>query len=892
MNMKTNLNDLDNASSCKIRRNFQMETRKAINKDVLERSYVAKNVIKQCLTGQMTMQEVNDTIDVFFAESDYPTNETKRIFSEEMKACVERYITCEKRTPSLVRAQEITIFGVDVMVNPDMVFATPTGLEIVKIKYSKSGYVKQKKKGSASIMPEDSLEMYALLQYGRSFIKAGCAATVTASVYHLRKKNDSPAKGVFDLDFFDEKGQNVISLTDTYAASNIPTELDDKMKIKYKAFKEGQDMECNEKRCKHCDLYPICSFKKAPKAIVSENKVKKIGAINLTKEQAAVVNFDKGVTRINAGAGAGKTLVVSLRAVELMNKGVLPSEIALLTYTNNGANEMRERIQAYNNEFGTGCDISEMTISTFNSFGDSIIKKYFELLGFEKSPTLIDDVEKAGIIAEMLKGETFEKLDMRNFSMNTKDVKGALTMTKKIFDIMKANNLDEFETDKIWGLLDYNTRFISRADVEKVAELNCEYVYKLRNECLMEFADQELLVFELMNTKPDLFENMGIKHIIVDEYQDSNEGQLNFIKLMVNTSSFTSLMVVGDDDQSIFGFRNTSPEYIINFFNYIGMQGQDFYLLNNYRSTPEIIDFANKLSAMNKNRVIKSLIATKDSGKPVVERHFNKTKELEECIVEKIKGNLKDGIRPEDIAYIASTKAELLKMASLLREEGISTVLLNPENLIENSKVKAALEMVKAYNNPELTACIINFMNCAAEGKLLEIDQKSITEKVAEIQEYFKQIKALPELQRKIEFISFLKSIDDEDEVYEAFIETIERKATMKQITTYCHDFELYGENVAIKRVSNYSGVVLTTAHSSKGLEWDIVYNNISKYWTPAIARNEQLREEKRRLFFVSSTRAREELFILGTKVAYGKDGDETYNQFLIETCNILGQEF
>jgi len=137
-----------------------------------------------------------------------------------------------------------------------------------------------------------------------------------------------------------------------------------------------------------------------------------------------------------------------------------------------------------------------------------------------------------------------------------------------------------------------------------------------------------------------------------------------------------------------------------------------------------------------------------------------------------------------------------------------------------------------------------------------------------------------------------LKGIDVEDEIYQAFLEKLSYRRSMSELITYCADFERYGKKLTIRRQHDYAGVVLTTAHSSKGLEWPIVYNSISKYYGERESKQKPAREEKRRLLFVSATRARDELYITGLYTAFGKKDDRTYNAFLKESYDAVGQEF
>ena len=145
--------------------------------------------------------------------------------------------------------------------------------------------------------------------------------------------------------------------------------------------------------------------------------------------------------------------------------------------------------------------------------------------------------------------------------------------------------------------------------------------------------------------------------------------------------------------------------------------------------------------------------------------------------------------------------------------------------------------------------------------------------------------------------MKMLKTIDEnEDEVYESFLATLERKQSTSQVFKYCNDFKNFGSSAAYRRTHNYPGVVLTTAHSSKGLEWQIVFNMISKYDGPELYRGSKesrmMVEERKRLLFVSMTRARDELIITGQFVSHGKRGEYTYNQFLEAAYECVGQHF
>lgn len=225
--------------------------------------------------------------------------------------------------------------------------------------------------------------------------------------------------------------------------------------------------------------------------------------------------------------------------------------------------------------------------------------------------------------------------EMENLKANEAYLKGGLAITKKIFDIFKSNRIVSITDETLEFVLkklDVDKKNITRETLEKLMLLYQEYNKKLIEENYLEYADQEWMVIDLYRMIPEYFRSTGIKHVIVDEFQDSNLRQLSIIKCLCQSSVITSLMVVGDDAQAIYGFRDTSPKNIIHFFDLMCCQGQDFNLLANFRSVPGVINFANKILRNNKEKMEKNLVATRpDNGMiPVVQGYLSE-RVLREC---------------------------------------------------------------------------------------------------------------------------------------------------------------------------------------------------------------------------------------------------------------------
>ena len=431
-------------------------------------------------------------------------------------------------------------------------------------------------------------------------------------------------------------------------------------------------------------------------------------------------------------------------------------------------------------------------------------------------------------------------------------------------------------------------RFVGSTGLSALLSLYEDYDKRLKEENLLQFADQEPLMLGFLDRHPDYLDELGYRHIIVDEFQDSNDTQLEIIRRLISTKCFKSLKVVGDDSQSIYGFRNTTPENILHFFEKIGKVGEDLYLTENRRSTPEILELANKINALNKDRVDKDMIPVRESGKKPVVRGFHDKKTEYRYISERIKDLIDSGYQPEDIAFIAFKKTELVALGAELTQAGIPWVMMSPLPYMENANVKAALSLAEAFYQPESDLLYFNYLVAKYHGDIFH--KKSMTELRLEVDEMKKTFMSIDQLEipyQRVLFHKFLDALKEEDEIYQAFLDLVYANEDLQSELEYIRNFSIYGKNAGKKMEQKYQGVVLTTAHSSKGLEWKAVFNSISGYDSASLhtsgPKHQKKVEEARRLLFVSMTRARDLLYITGQYVAYGPKDDRTYNQFLRE---------
>ena len=893
------MSEFRNSDTCAKAREFE-DLRFESEKNIyFENAVIVKDIMKMCLTKEADISEIADLVDQGIG-GNFETAETGDARKKQLTKCIERAVRGEKRTPKFYPEKIIEIEDYDVKVKPDVVFEDGNSIELVLYKAGKPA-VKQSDTGKNTVYKEKPL--YLLLQYGKTLVDEGDTKKIIASYYYMKKTTDSK-KSTWDGDFFSGEGGNIVSLEETYSntdvARNLPSELDRKFKEQFEEYTIGH--ECSGDECKGCFLNANCNYVKAPD-LQEKKEVKKRAKIQLSDAQQKVVSFNNGVCRVNAGAGAGKTECVSENYKEKIMAGVKVDEILMITFTDAGANEMKDRVAGKLLAEGIAVSPSDINAMTFNTFAYNIVRDKFSDVGFHKAPAVIDDVRQAVIVTQLLDETKVSGLDYLNYKMNQPTCRGALACAIKTFDLIKSKQIDLDAVDAFDKLKDFLQengyyRFMSDQSIDELIDMYRDYDERLKEDALITFADQEPLAFKILEIYPDYLEQFGFKHIIVDEFQDSNDIQLNMIRKLTDVSTFESLMVVGDDSQSIFGFRDTSPENMIHFYEKLGKNGTDLFLVENHRSVPEILELANKVNDLNKEKIDKDLVAARPSEekKPIVRGFFQKEEEYK-YITENVKKLIDQGYEPEDIAFIAATKKELVTMGAYLSDAGIPWVMMNPMPLMENSRVVAALSLAQAFYQPEATELYFNYLVAKYDGEILNLlTTEEIMNEVEDMKQEFRNIDLKEIGYQRIIFHEYLDVIRGTDEVYAYFLDLLYQNEDLQSELEYTQNFKKFGEGCAKKMEQSYKGVVLTTAHSSKGLEWKAVFNSITDYDGKSLhgrtRKKDSQIEEKRRLLFVSLTRARDLLWVTGQYVAYGSRDDRTYNQFLKELYDLTGQEY
>lgn len=865
-----------------------------------ESKFARQRFVTEVITGKLTGSirfSTESLINTFYEFLDMPTETTKQMQAKDDIRDIERYLHCEYRRPVINGHPVVDLCDTGFECQMDFMFK---GYQTIKTNKHKEGrkwvydeetvFVleavrlftgKPTVKESSKILDtgiSTRLELYVMLKAMEHIAKEeypGQQIMLRASYYFLQKEREDDKK--YSEEFFDGKGGNVITLQ-SYV--NDMSNVDKTFEPQMKEFLKGQSV--SSEKCKTCRSRVLCEYYDAAEPLTEEELPKPVSLPILSPNQEKAASALEGNVRVIATAGSGKTTAMAYRIMNLLKAGVQPEKIGCFTFTNAGAGEMRDRIKGFCGLAGIDVDFDKMIISTIHSFGDSLLKQYYNLLGYSKPPVLINEIQKTKIIESILsENSPIEALidKYKNFYLDMFRAKGILELMKGYFSsIMEGMSQDEFAEQ---------TGF-DTTTVDSIYNMYMQYDKYKKDACLIEHSDQELGVLKLLRVKPDLFDEVGIEHISVDEYQDTSNVQFLIINEMRKAKCVKSLFIVGDDDQSIYGFRDANVELIKNFFKMIGENGLDVQLMENRRSTHNIVDFASTLISYNQNRIEKYPKSTNEIGEPVRVSTFVSKEDEQEYIVDVIEDLIKNGRKDNEIAILAPTNAELMAYADMLKKRGIESVSINPEPILENPRVVGAVGLVKfMLNNSEFSGTA--YINARDNGTAITKPDEEIKQEILNLQNEVKNIKNVTGLFEKF------KALDPEenDEIYQSFLEDINtamedavKQENLPAVCEYVMDFERFGQKQTARKEKAYNGVVLSTMHSSKGKEWPVVFCSVTKMHGRDL-KPEDI-DEKNRLLFVACTRAKKELYISGVAIAFSSamQGD-VENMFLAECIEV-----
>jgi len=608
---------------------------------------------------------------------------------------------------------------------------------------------------------------------------------------------------------------------------------------------------------------------------------------NLNKKQQEVVEIKESPVLVIAGAGSGKTKVLTHRIAYLIfqNK-VNPGNILAVTFTNKAAQEMKDRVEFLSKDISGSKMIKGLWMGTFHAICARILRQEIETLGYDKNFVIYDKADQLSQIRRCL---NILNLDSKKYSPN---------VISSIIDKAK-NNLEDVE------LFEYNAVSYFKKIIVKIYQ---QYQKELFENNALDFGDLILLTVKLLRERPEILENYQNKfrYILVDEYQDINLAQYQLIKLL--SGKYHNLFVVGDPDQSIYRFRGADLSNILRF-------EEDFphskviKLEQNYRSTKVILEGATNLIKHNRNRKEKELWTDKKGGEKI--KCFEAASALDEAVFvsqEIIQLNNKEGKDFKDFAILYRTNAQSRAFEEVFNKQKIPFKVIGGLRFYERKEVKDILaylrfiydqkdeiSFLRIINNTKLGIGKItlskiedlakkndlNFNQALKQGlKVLKISAdrregiKKFTFLIDEFIEKKNKIKGSELLIKLIQAIDYYKELEKEGEFKaQSKIENI------KELILAVQEFEennvdkslsAFLEYVAlITDIDLYKGeedvVTVMTLHSAKGLEFPVVFiTGFEEGIFPhsrSVNKEEEL-EEERRLCYVGMTRAKEKLYL------------------------------
>ena len=618
-------------------------------------------------------------------------------------------------------------------------------------------------------------------------------------------------------------------------------------------------------------------------------------AAELNEQQYAAVSAPPGSALVIAGAGSGKTRTLTHRVAYLLDKGVEAGNILLLTFTNKAAREMLERVRQLVPQ-----DLSALWSGTFHSIGNRILRRHADALGFTRSFSILDRDDQKSLMSQVVKslgidtgGRRFPKADV----------------------LASVFSLSENTGEPLSEVIAHRYPHLQEwcGEISKVRK---RYRKKKRETNSMDFDDLLVLTLELLRQHEELrrLYQRKFRHVLVDEYQDTNRVQCELIDLLVGESK--QLMVVGDDAQSIYSWRGANMDNILGFHEKYP-DADVFKIETNYRSVPEVLELSNAAIRANRMQYAKELRAVREGGvmRPALVALEDPSVQAE-FVAERIDELIGEGIGPDEMAVLYRAHYQSMEIQMELTRRGLPFQITSGLRFFEQAHIKDVSAMIRFAVNgrdevsfkrmvlllPGIGARTADHLWTAwthsAAGRGGEVPESFsatlLTFKVpAKARDTWEQLcHTLDELAPGGEFerpsgmiASILEGVY-EDYMRGAFDNYESRKQDIEQLMQYGESYEDVLEFLAQLSLMSSAdgdpaaaggarrdgkegggGVMLSSIHQAKGLEWKVVFlvwlaDGMFPNGKVLESGDQAMFEEERRLFYVAVTRARDQLYL------------------------------
>ncbi|WP_114603019.1 DNA helicase PcrA [Staphylococcus sp. EZ-P03] len=628
---------------------------------------------------------------------------------------------------------------------------------------------------------------------------------------------------------------------------------------------------------------------------------------NMNTEQSEAVRTTEGPLLIMAGAGSGKTRVLTHRIAYLLDeKGVSPYNVLAITFTNKAAREMKERVEKL-----VGEEAQVIWMSTFHSMCVRILRRDADRIGIERNFTILDPTDQKSVIKDVLKTENIDskRYDPRMFLSAISNMKN---------ELKTPEDAEEEATD-----------FMS----DMVARVYAGYQRQLSRNEAMDFDDLIMKTINLFERVPDVLEYYQNKfqYIHVDEYQDTNRAQYTLVKLLA--SKFKNLCVVGDSDQSIYGWRGADIQNILSFEEDYP-NAKTIFLEQNYRSTKVILNAANEVIKNNSERKPKGLWTANQEGKKI--NYYQASSESDEAqyVVKEIMRQQRENNKSyNDIAILYRTNAESRVLEETFMKSNIPYTMVGGHKFYDRKEIKDLLSYLRLVANSNDDISLQRIINVPKRGvgpssvekiqsyarqndlsmfdALAEADFIGLTKKVTKaVIDFYTLISNLIKEQEFLEISEIVEEILNKSG-YKTMLEqeqTLEARSRLENIDEFMSVPVDYEKNTPLEEQSliNFltdlslvadideadieNGVTLMTMHSAKGLEFPVVFimgmeESIFPHIRSILSDDDHEMEEERRICYVAITRAEEELYLTHavSRTLFGKTQSNPQSRFLRE---------